>query len=92
MDKSIHHCGMNRDKVCVDSIERFSLVVSQFSISSLLFLGKVFPKLYRRTEHRPSVTSTEEDVGETSQVDRTDEEMASPTGDYVFRIVLLADR
>lgn len=70
----------------------FNLVVSQFSISLIVFLGKIFPKLYRRTEQRSSMTSTDEDVGETSQADRTDEEITSPTGDYVFRIVLLADR
>ena len=85
-DKSIHHCGMNRAKV---SMQRSNMIAIQLL---LVFPGKIFPKLYRRTEQQSSVTSTDEEAGEAPQVDRTEEEMASPTGDYVFRIVFLADR
>jgi hypothetical protein len=59
-------------------------------------LGKIFPKLYRRTEQQASVISThtiaEKEINESASLDQMDDEIPSPTADYVFRIVFLNDR
>jgi hypothetical protein len=67
----------------------------QIKKMNFYFLGKVFPKLHRRTEYAQSAISlsTSDDDGSTQMIsDGTDEEISSPTADYVFRIVFLADR
>jgi hypothetical protein len=61
----------------------------------LNFLGKVLPKLHRRTE-RPrsaiSLSASDDDANGQINSDLTDEETSTPTGDYVFRIIFLTDR
>ncbi len=59
------------------------------------FLGKILPKLHRRTE-RPrsaiSLSASDDDTNEQINSDIIDEDKSSPTEDYVFRIVVLNDR
>jgi len=61
--------------------------------------GKIFPKLYRRTEYQSSCSTSstsadeeKETINGQIQSDKTDGEMSPPTGDYVFRIVFQTDR
>ncbi|CAF2962673.1 unnamed protein product [Rotaria sp. Silwood2] len=57
--------------------------------------GKVLPKLHHRTERlQPaiSLSASDDDANVQMNVDTTDEETLSPTGDYVFRIIFLPDQ
>ncbi len=59
------------------------------------FLGKVLPKLHRRTERSQpaiSLSTSDDDTNGHINSDITDDETSSPTEDYVFRIVFFTDR
>jgi hypothetical protein len=60
----------------------------------LNFLGKVFPKLHRRTErHAISISTSDDDSNTQSNADITDEDTSASTPvDYVFRIIFFPER
>ncbi|CAF3414264.1 unnamed protein product [Rotaria sp. Silwood1] len=55
--------------------------------------GKVFPKLYHRTERQTVLLSIHDDNTDVPQnIDTTDEDALSSNGDYVFRIIFFSDQ
>ncbi len=72
-------------------------LILKFLLSNKLFefyfLGKVFPKIHRRTEQRAmSLSTSDDDTNIQHNTDITDEDTSSTHGDYVFRIVFFPDR
>lgn len=58
------------------------------------FVGTAFPKLYHRTERQQFMGLSSSDDSTTAQqnVDISDDDNSSPSGDYVFRIVFFDPR
>lgn len=64
------------------------------SLINQYILGKVLPKLHRRTERAPAAISSSTSDDETNGPMNTDavDDETSTTGDYVFRIIFHSDR
>ena len=64
-------------------------------MNRICFLGKVFPKLQRRTERQAiSLSTSDDDHSLQMNSESPDEDVlpSSPNGDYVFRVVFFPER
>lgn len=68
----------------------FCYVIVTLILKILSFLGKVFPKIHRRTEQNAISLSTSDDDVNLPQ--NMDEDASSTNNDYVFRIIFYPER